>query len=91
MNDNMSVEAMIDAVFSWFRGARVGDRFTPKTTVELETGRENVAYARLVPNLPHIRRMTGRGWVEMDGRYAILTAAGRAEMERRGAAIVTQA
>jgi hypothetical protein len=90
MNNNLTVEEMVDAVFNWFKGARAGDRFTPQTTVELVDGRENAAYARLVPNLPHIKQMTDNGWIQMDGRYATLTASGKAEMERRGFTIDRQ-
>jgi hypothetical protein len=87
MNDNTSVEEKIDAIFNWFRGARPGEAFTPRNIVEWETGVENSAFARLVPDLPQIKKMIESGWVEMDGRYAILTVAGKVEMERRGQAM----
>ncbi|QKM51790.1 hypothetical protein B7760_05868 (plasmid) [Burkholderia glumae] len=84
MTNKLTVEEMIDHVLNWFKNARPGDSFTPKTTVELATGKENAAYAALVPNLPHLKQMADNGWILMNGRYATLTESGKAEMERRG-------
>ncbi|KVF94859.1 hypothetical protein WJ21_24085 [Burkholderia vietnamiensis] len=55
----------------------------------METRQENAAYAALIPKFPHIKRMIDRGWIVMDGRYAILTAAGQAEMKRRGMSVTS--
>ncbi|CAG9235947.1 hypothetical protein PSP6_690107 [Paraburkholderia tropica] len=84
MSNELTIDEMIDHVLNWFAGARPGDSFTPRTTVELQTGRDNAAYAALVPKLPHIKKMADNGWIQMNGRYATLTPAGKAEMDRRG-------
>lgn len=84
MSNELYIEEKIDHIFNWFKGARPGDIFASNTTVELETGIENAAYAALVPKLPHLKKMTENGWIVMNGRYATLTVAGKAEMERRG-------
>ncbi|NPT54384.1 hypothetical protein [Paraburkholderia elongata] len=80
---DMTVEDRINMVFNWFDGAPPGHRFDIRSTVELETGQENPAFAQFVRNLPHIRSMSENGWITLEGRSVVLTEAGHLEMQRR--------